>query len=59
MADWSLLAPVPAEFDVAPGTQEHALFLTNQSGGENDRQIKVTFDHNNFLLLRSLAGTGN
>jgi hypothetical protein len=48
------LAPVAAEYDVLPGTQDSALCITNQFGGENDRQIRETYDHNDFLRLSSL-----
>lgn len=46
------LDAIAADYDISPGTQEISLSITNQFGGENDRQIRQTYTHQDFLALR-------
>lgn len=47
------LAPTAAEYGVSPGSQEQALWTTNQFGGRNDEQIKVTYTDTDFHDLKA------
>lgn len=46
------IADQPLETPEIPGTQEHALFKTNQFSGENDAQIAKTYTESDILILK-------
>ncbi|MFL6706768.1 MAG: hypothetical protein ACJ8HI_01020 [Massilia sp.] len=48
------LAPVAAEYGVSPGSQEQALWTTNQFGGRNDEQIRATYTAEDFNQLKAV-----
>ncbi len=48
------LAPEAAEYGVSPGSQEQALWTTNQFGGRNDEQIRATYTSDDFSLLKAV-----
>jgi hypothetical protein len=49
--------PQAAEFEEIPGSQVQALWVTNQLGGENDRQLQLSYTAADIALLRSASGT--
>lgn len=53
------IAAKAKDFPFVPGSQEQALFVSNQFGGENDVQIRKTYTASDLLRLRSaLAEAG-
>lgn len=46
------VSAIAADFPSIPGSQEVALFRSNQFGGENDRQIAATYSRSDVDLIR-------